>query len=115
MEVQIGYEWKPEKFNHCQGVGHKTEECRKNKPSRQQWVTGKVEITKPGQPVRDTEGFQIVMKGVKHKEIVETKQKEALTSNPFNALEGMEDGESSKAHEDLDNRGGEGVTPLPNA
>ncbi|CAI8582996.1 unnamed protein product [Vicia faba] len=83
IEVMIGYEWKPEKCNHCQGV-------------------------------EGDDGFQLVNKGVKAKDRFKEKLQGVISTNPFQALSGNEEGESSKTQEENAKRGGEGEPPLTN-
>uniref|UniRef100_A0A803QIL6 Uncharacterized protein n=1 Tax=Cannabis sativa TaxID=3483 RepID=A0A803QIL6_CANSA len=73
VTTAITYEWKPVQCNHCKGLGHETIECRKKDGNKQQWV---VKENKPAAPAMDdkvdTDGFQVVKKGSKGKNIAET-------------------------------------------
>jgi len=37
MRLQVEYEWKPIKCQHCRMYGHKEEECRKKTNTRKEW------------------------------------------------------------------------------
>uniref|UniRef100_A0A803QPV1 Reverse transcriptase domain-containing protein n=1 Tax=Cannabis sativa TaxID=3483 RepID=A0A803QPV1_CANSA len=80
VEVVIKYEWKPLKCNHCFGLGHSTDECKKKSGSKKEWIikatgdkrdngarlTEKQQGKKPAET--DAEGFKPAGKKWKVKE-----------------------------------------------
>ncbi|CAI8594444.1 unnamed protein product [Vicia faba] len=82
VEVRIGYEWKPDRCKHCQCMGHKFEECRKQKPRNYQWIVKKEEEKKIlTEKMKDPDDFQLVTKGVKHKEKNKENHKGTILTN----------------------------------
>ena len=59
--VDVQYEWIPLICKSCNGMGHKTEDCRHKEKVKQVWVP---KVKK--QPVVDEKGFQEVIKGKKN-------------------------------------------------
>ena len=91
--VGVTYEWKPTLCEHCKGLGHSTEECKKREPRKAEWVAKKKPEPKQKEE-KDAEGFTKVHRGSvpKGKAVVEA----PVVMNSFTVLdEGMEIGEPS--------------------
>ena len=69
--------------NHCQGVGHAIEACKKKQPRKSKWVVKKNSEPEK-KPIADEDGFTPAKKGRKPRE---TKEVYATTvDNAFQAL-----------------------------
>ncbi|CAI8604592.1 unnamed protein product [Vicia faba] len=88
IEVNILYDWKPDLCQHCKGMEHKTEDCRKNRPTRKQWVTKIDDKKKEIQEEKkhDPNDFQVVNKRWRGRNARQKGHPETIITNTFNAL-----------------------------
>ncbi|XP_062075575.1 uncharacterized protein LOC133779657 [Humulus lupulus] len=111
VSISVHYEWVLAYCSHCKGMGHKAIDYHRKEGKKQEWVVKTGEPKAAGKEQRkqlvvDDEGFQVVLKGGKHKN--KGSNIVTVTSNSFQALE-KEKGECSKDQMEEAISGGGGV------